>query len=292
MRPSERFKHLADSTHDPKAKGLFMQQYFRAHVQEQIGDCRRCHACNLVNGQRIQLAKTPAFMSFVSVTPMSLEWKSWVANGLGMIGHGMDDVGFFAQVSCPVERADSEAIGACRPNYQALQALHSSRILVLLGDAASSVFMDRVDLKQAHGTWTESVNGKNRVYYFLTYDPRDGAPQRESFLADLPALGSLFHYAWTVFMGELYPGSQFVSQLSYEQICDVVANDLKRVLMSIPEGRRINEFMQLMSRILADSRAGEGMAVRALYDDEFMRKCGISKDMIDQVVRGGSNEQP
>lgn len=275
MRPSERLKSMAESSRDPGQKALFLQQFFRLHVGETIGDCIACAASpNKVGVQ----GKSPAFLSLVTHEPMNIDWIEAVGREMGKIGLSSNDIGFVSRVQC-----SGGDVRACGQNFRSVWALHSSRIWVLTGQTASVIYANEIDMARSHGTWSEGLNNGVKVWYFLTHDPREDF---KGFTEDISALGSLFHYAWTIFMGELYPGSHFVHSLTYEQICDVVANEFKAVLQKIPEGRRTDEFMRIMSRILADNRAGEGMATRAFYDDEFAAKCGIDPRSLRGVVHG------
>jgi len=91
---------------------------------------------------------------------------------------------------------------------------------------------------------------------------------------DFSALGSLLHYAWATQMQEMYPGSTFEHGMTYEQICDVVANDVKQALLRIPAEKRTDEYMRIMTRICG-GRDNAGMAARALWDNGMAVKCGV-----------------
>jgi hypothetical protein len=101
---------------------------------------------------------------------------------------------------------------------------------------------------------------------------------------DFTKLSSLLHYAWAVHMTELYPQSGFEHQLTYEQICDVVANDVKQALLDIPPGQRSDEYMRIMLRIVRDPT---GLAARAFWDDEMARKCGVDLNGRDSWIPNG-----
>lgn len=284
--PNDRFLKLADSAPTPEQRNLFLQQHYRMLVRGQIDSCQKC---GYGRGSHVGFqGKTPAFVSFISQLPLrDTAGLFELESQLEGIGYKMNDVCLLSLASCiprdmPVEYADRyHAVEYCRGNFQTQMQLASSRVFVLLGlEAASLLFGDQPkNLQDVRGNWTELKTPSGvKQWWFVTDHPSYVAGNKvmQGLLReDFQKLGSLLHYAWAVNMTELYPGTSFEHQFTYEQICDVVANDIKQALLGIPAGERDDEFLRIMLRIFRDKT---GLAARAFWDNNMARKCGIDVD--------------
>lgn len=274
---TDKFLQLANSAATPEQKSMFMGQHFRAVTRQKIESCR---LCDLGGQGRCQgfSGKTPAFMSIVTDVPISVYAQDWVCEKLlPIVGYKREDVCFIPMTSClpghPCLKEDRR--GQCRPNYEWQVSLASSRVFVLMGKGPASLIYghEPEDLKSIRGSWTEVRNRQGLTDFMFVTDEWSGNQATNLLIEeDFKQLGSVLHYAWAVHMRELFPGAEFELGMSYEQICDVVANDVRRVLARVPEGKRSEEFMQIMIRICHDQT---GLAVKALYDNDMARKCGI-----------------
>lgn len=286
MGEPSRFLALANSAQTVEQRNLFLQQHYRQLARKQIDSCQNC---GFARGSKPGFqGKTPAFASFISQLPIRdtggiLELE----NQLKGIGYRLQDVCLMSLAACSprdiaTEYADRyHAVGQCRGNFQMQMQLASSRVFVLLGlEAASLLFGDQPkNLQDVRGNWTElRTPDGTKQWWFVTENPSYAAGNKimqDLLREDFRKLGSLLHYAWAVNMSELYPSSNFEHQFTYEQICDVVANDIKQALLDIPPGERDDEFLRIMLRIFRDKT---GLAARAFWDNNMARKCGIDVD--------------
>jgi len=278
---NDRFLKLANSAPTEEQRNVFLQQHFRLSVRSALDSCR---GCEYWTGHHTGFqGKTPAFCSFVTQLPLN-DGLPELERQLGTIGYRLEDVCRISLAGCspanPVEQYGYryQAASLCKSNFQWQLGLASSRVFVLLGlEACTYLFGDQPkNLQDVRGNWTELItpNG-TKQFWFVTDHPghvKNNPVMRDLMREDFEKLGSLLHYAWAVQMAELHPGSRFEHQLTYEQICDVVANDIRAALARIPPGKRSDEFMRLMLRIVRDPT---GLAARALWDDEMARKCGV-----------------
>lgn len=268
-----RFLKLADSASTPEQKALFMQQHFRLHTRIALDSCRSCRLggiCKCVGFR----GKTPAFLSFISYSPLSENQVTILSDLLKIVGYGINDVCLMSLISCDSDGFDGTEENACYENLQRQMALASSRVFVLIGRMTSHLATGtRVNsIRDIRGTWFESRNRAGfKQFMFIT---EDVDTDFNLMKLDFNALGSLLHYAWATQMQEFFPGAAFEHKMSYEQICDVVANDVKQALMKIPPERRTEEFVNLMTRICSN-RDESGMASRAFWDPVMAIKCGI-----------------
>ena len=275
----DRFLKLANAAASEEQRAMFMQQHFRLNTQLKIEECRGCFRGGIGNCVGFR-CKTPAFLSFVSREPLGNVELGVIGSLLPGVGYSGDNVCFISMISCarPQQQGDPN-LGlceeACRINLNWQMALASSRVFVLLGaDSAHLATGERLgSLKDVRGSWYESRNslGAKQFMFLADYPSLDN---KQLLQQQFEQLGSLLHYAWATQMQELYPGSSFEHQMSYEQVCDVVANDVKQALLRIPAERRTEEYMRIMTRICG-GRDGAGLAARALWDNAMAVKCGL-----------------
>ena len=283
-----KFLKLAESAQTEEQRNLFLQQHYRQSTRDKIDNCR---ACSRYSGLHTGFwSKTPAFVSFVTAEPMQAgpfidDLRDYWLPGIGL---KLEDVCCFSMVSCVTPanvflQPFGESVAACKENFDWQIALSSSRVFVLVGDwPASLIYKELPNMQDIAGTWVELVkkleNGVKFKQFFFFLNPPNYLQNsnrqliRQTLAADFRALDSLIKYAWAVNIQELYPGSDFQHELTYEQMCDVVANDVKKVLLSTPPHERTDVYMQLMLRVCRDN---SGHAVRAFWDDDMARRCGV-----------------
>ena len=274
MIDKDRFLKLAQAAVTPEQHGLFMQQHFRLQTRIKLEECRLCElggraTCTGFSG------KTPAFLSFISAVPLNHIEIGCLNYLLPGIGYELKDVCMIPLVACGVSESHSAYEYLCKENVEWQMSLSSSRVFVLVGAGAAHLALgDRVtSVRDSHGSWyeTRSSSGFKR-FMFITESL--AADNQLVLQNDFNALGSLLHYAWATQMQEMYPGSTFEHGMTYEQICDVVANDVRQALLKIPAEKRTDEYMRIMTRICG-GRDDAGMAARALWDNGMAVKCGV-----------------
>ena len=274
MIDKDRFLKLAQAAVTPEQHGLFMQQHFRLQTRIKLEECRLCElggraTCTGFRG------KTPAFLSFISAVPLNHIEIGCLNYLLPGIGYELKDVCMIPLVACGVSESHSAYEYLCKENVEWQMSLSSSRVFVLVGAGAAHLALgDRVtSVRDSHGSWyeTRSSSGFKR-FMFITESL--AADNQLVLQNDFNALGSLLHYAWATQMQEMYPGSTFEHGMTYEQICDVVANDVRQALLKIPAEKRTDEYMRIMTRICG-GRDDAGMAARALWDNGMAVKCGV-----------------
>lgn len=279
MQDSDRFLKLAQASSSKEQAALFMQQHFRLKTREKIDNCRACclggrNYCQGFSG------KTPCFLSFVSKWPINNDGRILIGELLRIVGYKLEDVCFISLISCrsesPIDHASESYIeSCCRDNFNWQMSLSSSRVYVMLGeDCFHYVTGDRNSrIGEFRSQWFEQKNSAGaRQFVFLTDYPY--SRNTENLKSSFGDLGTLLHYAWATQMQEFYPGSSFEHKMTYEQICDVVANDIKIALMNIPAEKRTDEFMRLMLRV-CNFPDPSGLASRAFWDNGMAERCGI-----------------
>lgn len=289
---SDRFLKLAQSAQTEEQHNLFLSQHYRYTVRSQINQCSLCPAGQ--GGHIGFQGKTPSFVTFITMLPMrSTAAMMEFETQLNSIGYRPADVCWMSMVACEwsgsVGSDRFQLASICHGNLVQQMQLSSSRVFVLMGlDAASLLFgSEPKNMQDIRGEWLEQVNGGQKQWWFVTENPAivNGNKVMQGLLReDFTKLASLLHYAWAVHMTELYPQSGFEHQLTYEQICDVVANDVKQALLDIPPGQRSDEYMRIMLRIVRDPT---GLAARAFWDDEMARKCGVDLNGRDSWIPNG-----
>jgi len=273
----DRFLKLAQAAVTPEQHGMFMQQHFRLQTRIRLEECRNCELGGRASCIGFR-GKTPAFLSFVSAIPLDQFELKMLARLLPGVGYELKDVCMIPLVACATNEQHSAYEYLCQENVEWQMSLSSSRVFVLVGAGAAHLALgDRVSsVKDSHGSWyeTRSSSGFKR-FMFISESLRDD--NLITLTNDFSALGSLLHYAWATQMQEMYPGSTFEHGMTYEQICDVVANDVKQALLKVPAEKRTDEYMRIMTRICG-GRDDAGMAARALWDNGMAIKCGINLD--------------